>query len=108
MTTTRRACCVVGMLACLSAGLLPRAHATATTMPPTLRGLAHVADGTDAKPYQAIVKDCAPFTTWDDNTKSFSGYHIDQMNTLHSTTSPFRLNYTLSNTTYDETLAALA
>ena len=94
----------LAIVACIS--VVPRAHGVVSTAP-SLKGHAHIADGTSAKPYQALVKDCYPFSVWDSELDFFWGYHIDQMNTLHSEASPFRVNYTRSNTTYDGTLELL-
>lgn len=75
---------------------------------PNLTGAAAVADGSVAKPYIAIVKECFPFSSPNPTAPGgVSGYLIDQMAALNTPDSPLHIKYAISNSTYTGTLEQL-
>lgn len=102
--------------ACLASGLVPRVRAQSSPSPPVnVTGKAAVADGTDQRPYQVLVKDCYPFFTRAsavdasdrDSKPLYGGYGVEQLMSIHTDAEPFRVEYTTIDATFDEALQAL-
>jgi hypothetical protein len=96
---------------CLVGCLPEQARATSASVAsalqaPNLTGAAAIADGTSARPYQAVVKQCYPFSM-QSATGVVTGYLVKQIDTLDSNDSPFNVQYTVSNASYDGTLQLL-